>query len=124
MTQIKTNLLKKLQKLEALVTICQNIDTIQTANRHIQAAISVITVISQQSTEKKLPVKQNVSPNQNCEHQTFFFSTEKRRYSSTPSLSRPTIKEINKIEIDLESADVKFCGSCLRDDKTTIDVVE
>ena len=43
-TQTKTNLLKKLQKLKALVTNCQNIDAIQTANRHIQAAISVITV--------------------------------------------------------------------------------
>ena len=119
LTQTKTSLLKKLQKLEALVTNCQNIDAIQTANRHVQAAISVITVINQQSTEKKLPVKQKVSPNQNCEHQ-HFFSTKKRRYSSTPTLSRPTVKEINKIEKDLESADVKFCGSCLKDDKTTV----
>ena len=120
--QTKTSLLKKLQKLEALVANCQNINAIQTANRHIQAAISVITVINQQSTEKKLPVKQKVSPNQNCEHQ-HFFSTKKRRYSSTPTLSRPTVKEI-KIEKDLESADVKFCGSCLKDDKTTVDIVE
>ena len=37
---------------------------------------------------------------------------------------RPTVREINKIEKDLESADIKFCGSCLKDDKTTVDVVE
>ena len=97
LTQTKTTLLKKLQKLEALVTNCQNTDAIQIANKHVQAAISVITAMNQQSTEKKLPVKQKVSPNQNCEHQNFF-PTKKKRYSSTPTLSRPTIKEINKIE--------------------------
>ena len=52
MTQTKTSLLKKLKKIEALVTNCQNIDAIQTANRHVQAAISVITVINQQIIEK------------------------------------------------------------------------
>ena len=35
LTQTKTTLLKKFQKPEALVTNCQNIDTIQTANRHV-----------------------------------------------------------------------------------------
>ena len=46
-------------------------------------------------------------------------------YSSTPTLSMPTVREINKIEKDLESTDIKFCGSCLKEnDKTsTIDVV-
>ena len=71
LTQTKTTLLNKLQKIEVLVTNCQNINAIQTANRHVQAAISVITVINQQITEKNLPVKKEVSPNQNCEHQTF-----------------------------------------------------
>ena len=74
--------------------------------------------------KKKLPVKQKVSPNKNCEHQHFFFSTKKRTYSSTLTLSRPTVKEMNKIEKDLESADIKFCGSCLKDDKTVVDIVE
>ena len=64
-----------------------------------------------------------MSPKQNCEHQHFF--TKKRRYSSTSTLLRPTVREINKIEKDLESADIKFCGSCLKeDDKTTVDIVE
>ena len=46
-------------------------------------------------------------------------------YSSTPTLSMPTVKEINKIEKDLETTDIKFCGSCLKEDnKTTIDVVK
>ena len=46
LTQTKTTLLKKCQKFEALVTNCQNIDAIQTANRHVQSAISIITAIS------------------------------------------------------------------------------
>ena len=69
LTQSKTTLLNKLQKIGVLVTNCQNINTIQTANRHVHAAISVI---NQQITEITLPVKKEVSPNQNCEHQTFF----------------------------------------------------
>ena len=77
LTQTKTTLLKKLQKLEALVTNCQNTDAIQIANKHVKAAISVITAMNQQSTEKKLPVKQKVSPNQNCEHQNFFLQKRK-----------------------------------------------
>ena len=52
LTQTKTTLLKKLQKLETLVTNCQNIDAIQTANRHVQSVISIITAINQQSTEQ------------------------------------------------------------------------
>ena len=53
LTQTKTKLLKKFQKREALVTNSQNIDAILTANRHVQATISVITVINQQSTDIK-----------------------------------------------------------------------
>ena len=40
LTQTKTTLLKKLQKLGTLVTNCQNTDAIQTANKHVHAAIS------------------------------------------------------------------------------------
>ena len=83
LTQTKTTLLKKLQKFEALVTNCQNTDAIQTANRHVQAAISVITATNKQSTEKKLPVKQKVSPNQNCEHQNFFPTKKVQFYSNS-----------------------------------------
>ena len=64
-----------------------------------------------------------MSPNQNCEHQNFF-PTKKKRYSSTPTLSKPTVKEINKIEKDFEGADVKFCSGCLKDDTTTVDAIE
>ena len=65
-----------------------------TANRHVQADISVITAISNKAL-KKLLFKQKMLPNQNCEHQVFFH--KKKRYSSTPTLSR------NKIEKILES---------------------
>ena len=62
LTQSKTSLLKKIQKLEALDTNCQNIDAIKTANSHVQAAISVITVLNQRSTEK------NYLLNKRCHH--------------------------------------------------------
>ena len=32
----------------------------------------------------------------------------------------PTVKEINKIEKDFENTDIKFCGSCLKEDDKTI----
>ena len=53
-----------------------------------------------------------------------FFLPKKKRYSSTPTLSRPTVKEINEIEKDVESAEVKFCGGCLKEDTTTVDAIE
>ena len=113
--------MKKLQKFEALVTNCQNTDAIQTANRHVQAAISVITAINQQSTEKSYLSNKRCHQIKTVNIEIFFLQ---KRYSSTPTLLRPTVKKINKIEKDLESADVKFCGCCLKDNTTTVDAIE
>ena len=121
LTQTKTTLLKKLQKFEALVTNCQNTDAIQTANRHVQAAISVITAINKQSTEKSHLSSKRCHQIKTVNIKIFFLQ---KRYSSTPTLLRPTVKKINKIEKELESADVKFCGGCLKDDTTTVDAIE
>ena len=53
LTQTKTTLLKKLQKLETLVTNYHSlVDAIQTANRHVQSVISIITAINQQRPEQ------------------------------------------------------------------------
>ena len=72
--QTKTTLLKKLQKFEALVTNCQNIDDIQSANGHIQTGVSVL---NQQSTE-------NATYQANGHHQIktlniIMFSLQKRK---------------------------------------------
>ena len=57
---------------------CTSIDALNTAKKHLQAAITVIKAIEQTKSVKTLPVKRKVSPNQNCEHQesSKFFSTK------------------------------------------------
>ena len=84
--------------------------------RHKRALLLKLSSAAQ-IKNTKWKVQSQSSPDTN------YVIEKKRKYSSTPTLSRPTVKEINKIK-DLESADVKFCGSCLKDDKTTVDIVE
>ena len=63
----KTTLISKLHELELLAEHCEDRDTISTANKHLQVAITVIKAIAQYL--KVLLVKRKVSPNENSEHQ-------------------------------------------------------
>ena len=124
---IKAILISKMNELELIIMNCTSIDALNTAKKHLQAAITVIKAIEQTKSVKTLPVKRKVSPNQNCEHQesSKFFSTKKKRLSLTQTMSRPSSCEMNKLKHELKEQETIFCGSCLKeDDRSNHEVME
>ena len=111
---VRSAFISKLHELEALVMKCNNFEVIKSANKHINAVVSLMTTDEQQQI---LPVKRKISPNENVEHQPKFFSTKKKRkISNTKSLlSRPSEKEVIKVK-QILSKEPKYCGSCLKED--------
>ena len=77
LTSAKNSFLSKLHRLDILASQCKSLDAILSGSKHLQVAITVMTTIEMQTSQKPLPVKRKVSPNQNCEPQQTFFSTKK-----------------------------------------------
>ena len=73
----KKSLLLKVHSLEMAIRECNIINAIQAVNKHVQAAITMLEALREDS-DKILPVKK-ISPNANSERQTTFFSIKKKR---------------------------------------------
>ena len=113
LTSAKNSFLSKLHKLDILASQCKSLDAILSGSKHLQAAITVMTTIEMQTSQKSLSVKRKVSPNQNCEHQQKFFSTKKRRTNcnTRSTFSKPSSAQLQEVKITLEKEHPRYCGS-------------
>ena len=109
-TSAKNSFLSKLHKLDILASQCKGLDAILSGSKHLQAAITVMTTIEMQTSQKSLSVKRKVSPNQNCEHQQKFFSTKKRRtnYNTCTTLSKPSSAQLQEVKIAFEKEHPRY----------------
>lgn len=120
----KTKLQRKIIELQEAVDHCTNVDALNTATGHIQAALSLVNAIQKMPQEKALNRKRSYAPNSNHEHQVFF-STKKKRIEGKTTMRKPTVNQIVDIKEKLQSEEPIFCGVCLNEnDKGNSGVVE
>ena len=110
----KQKLLSCLKELENEIKVCNEIDSIHTARKHVQAAVSIIKAMQNQK-ESVLPLKRKVSPNENHEKQRRFFSTKKKTVTATPSISKPSLQQSDQCKTKIRKTDPMFCGNCLKE---------
>lgn len=109
----KTKLNSLETQLHGLITNCEDIDALNTARTHVQAAITMLKALP--NVQKRLPVKRKIAPNSNNEKQLQFFSTKKKRLSVTNRISKPSHAQANEQRTKLSEVEPKFCGVCLKE---------
>ena len=116
--QLKESVQCKMNELQILIQECTDSDALNTVSKHLQNAITVVKAMQQQSqTEAKvLPIKRHYAPNANHEKQLRFFSTKRKRTSTTSGLGKPTLEESKQCKSKLTSLETRFCAVCLQED--------
>ena len=112
----KNRLMSMTGELQALLTNCKDLAALNTAQSHIQAAITMLKALP--TTTKKLPVKRKILPNSNNQKQLKFFSTKKPRLSVTKRISKPSNAQANEQRAFLRNVDPQVCGVCLKETDT------
>ena len=117
---------------ESLVTTCReiqliipsisNVSAIRAANKHLKSTLSLLRAsISQSSENAPLQPKKNYASNKHHQKQPRFYSTRKKRKSTSSRWSKPTVEEQVSISNELASIEVKFCGICFKEDDDNSD---
>ena len=118
-TSLKQKARCKIVDLEALVNTFEDVKCLKTITQHIQAAITVGTAI--QGMRKTLPEKITSPPNTNSQKQRFY-STKKRKMTSSTTLSKPSYEQSDICKSRLRSMEPLFCAICLQEDDTSMSV--
>ena len=104
--QLKQCFTTNFNELQLLVSKSQNYDSLNAANTHFKAAISVIKAMESSNTVVCTNKKRFLPPNSN--HDKQYFSTKKRRCTSSQSIYKPSADEKTKQRSIFKREEPKF----------------
>lgn len=110
----------KLNELQVLISKCDELNALKSANTHVQAALSIMKLLSSGFDQKKkvLLRKRKIAPNANNVKQLKYSSTKKKRVTSAETLSKPSQLQMITCKKELHKMPIKCCGLCLKEDDT------
>ncbi len=114
----KERLEKKVQQLQHVIRQCDQAEALNTAYKHVNAAVTLLSAIEKQSTTINLVRKRNISPNSNIEQQRYY-STKKKRTGTIDTISKPTQEELEDTNEKLLKEEPLFCAICFKKQDTS-----
>ena len=112
-------LVNRANEVILLAKSVDNVQSLQTAARHLTSAISVL-----KSQQKRNPIpetfecRKRPAPNSCMDKHLRFYSTKKKRKTSVSSvsISKPTVEQSNHAKDTLDDTDIILCSVCLKED--------
>ena len=117
-----------IKELQTASANCNNIEALQESATHLRAAIAIIKAIQiydKTATKSVLLPKKRYAPNSNMEKQLRFYSTKKRRVT-TSRWAKPNEEDISNCKATLmNSSGITVCGVCfMEEDNMYTEVID
>ena len=128
LTEMRESMAIMIKELQTVSANCNNIEALQGSVTHIRAAIAIIKAIQihdKTATKSVLLQKKRYATNSNMEKQLRFYSTKKRRVT-TSRWAKPNEEDISNSKATLmNSSGITVCGICfMEEDNMYTEVID
>ena len=124
--KMRRKIQQKIDELQIAVDKCDQVEALHVAYKHVNAAAIMLFAVSKtkSTTQTNLLRKCAYAPNVKSQSQPKFFSTKKKRLTTSTILSKPTPQQLSQSQATLKGQEPSYCAVCFKknDKNNTEDV--